>query len=185
MAVVFSKKQKKWRQNRVGTRIEKRKTTATTGWKVHFSTTLKFYIMNQVKFQPMPFGGLISQLAHTAMNQLNDRFEPTARPAVNVLENEDGYELQIAAPGFAKDEFSVNVEADLLTVTAKKAENKETSSEKWQRREFGTTQMSRSFHLPETVDADKISAAYENGVLKLSLLKKEEVKPAVKTIQIA
>ena len=141
--------------------------------------------MTQVKFQPMPFGGLISQLAHTAMNQLNDRFEPTARPAVNVLENADGFELQIAAPGFSKEEFSVNVKADLLTVTAKKAETKEVDGEKWQRREFGTTQMSRSFHLPETVDVDNIQAAYENGVLKLTIAKKEEVKPVVKTIAIA
>ncbi len=140
--------------------------------------------MTQVKFQPMPFSNLISQLAHTAMEQLNDRFEPTARPAVNVLENEVGFELQIAAPGFAKDEFSVNVEADLLTVTAKKAGQKEALGEKWQRREFGTTQMSRSFHLPETVDAEKIGAAYENGVLKLTIAKKEPIKPAVKNIQV-
>ncbi len=133
----------------------------------------------------MPFGGLINQLANTALNSLNDRFEPMARPAVNVLESETSFELQIAAPGFSKDEFTVSVEDDLLTVSAKKNESTESNGEKWQRREFGTTQMSRSFHLPETVDVDSISAAYADGVLKLTIQKVVPVKPAVKTIAVA
>ena len=152
-----------------------------------FSNLKIFYTMTQVKFQPLPFGGLISQLANAAMDQLNDRFEHPAnvRPAVNVLETATGYELQIAAPGFSKSEISVNVEADLLTVTAKKAESQESNSPKWQRREFGATQMSRSFNLPETIDAENISARHENGVLTLTLTKKPEIKPAVKTIEVA
>jgi HSP20 family protein len=99
-------------------------------------------------------------------------------PAVNVVESANGYRLEVAAPGLAKEDFEVKVDKDQLTISAKKESSKtEDSGEKYTRREFSFLEFKRSFHLPETVDATNIKATYENGVLNVMLEKKPEAKP--------
>jgi HSP20 family protein len=100
-------------------------------------------------------------------------------PAVNVVETQDGYRLEVAAPGLAKEDFEVKLDQDLLTISAKKTVNQEESkpAEKYTRREFSYMEFKRSFHLPETVDANSIKASYDSGVLHLALDKKPEAKP--------
>ncbi len=99
-------------------------------------------------------------------------------PAVNVVESPNGYRLEVAAPGLAKEDFEVKVDKDQLTISAKKAETKaEDNVEKYTRKEFSFFEFSRSFHLPETVDTTNIKASYENGVLHVTLEKKPEAKP--------
>lgn len=98
-----------------------------------------------------------------------------SRPAVNIIETKDGFSLDIAAPGLRKEDFNISVEKNTLTITA----NKETSVEegtKFRRREFNYLSFQRSFHLPNTIDANAITAKYENGILQLALSKKEEAK---------
>ncbi|MCL4163679.1 UNVERIFIED_CONTAM: hypothetical protein GTU68_012764 [Idotea baltica] len=98
-----------------------------------------------------------------------------SRPAVNIIETKDGFSLDIAAPGLSKEDFNISVEKNTLTITA----NKETSVEegtKFRRREFNYLSFQRSFHLPNTIDANAITAKYENGILQLALSKKEEAK---------
>ncbi|MEZ4950857.1 MAG: Hsp20/alpha crystallin family protein [Saprospiraceae bacterium] len=116
----------------------------------------------------------------------------TARPvvrkqvSVNVMEDNDAFQLQLAAPGFAKENFSLNVEKDILTIELK-SEKKSEEGEKleYKVREFYYTDFKKSFTLPETVDVDKISAVYENGILNVVLPKKEEAKPQPpRTIEI-
>ena len=108
----------------------------------------------------------------------------TVTPSVNVAENETEYRLEVAAPGLAKEDFKINIEDAMLTITAeKKVENETKEGEKYIRREFGYTSFKRSFTLPETIDVANVKATYDHGVLHLTL-PKTEVKKALKTIEI-
>ncbi|MGB0931823.1 MAG: Hsp20/alpha crystallin family protein, partial [Chitinophagales bacterium] len=108
---------------------------------------------------------------------------------VNISESDADFLIEVALPGLEKGDFDVNVEADVLTISAKrKADNKEEgegNGRKYTRKEFNFTSFKRSFYLPENVNSDDIAANYNNGILSLSLPKvvKEEVKP--KTIEIS
>ncbi|GGA82248.1 Hsp20/alpha crystallin family protein [Puia dinghuensis] len=97
-------------------------------------------------------------------------------PAVNIVERQDHYEISLAAPGMKKDDFNVDVEGNLLTISAESSQQKQDSNERHTRREFSFTSFSRAFTMPEGVVKDKIDASYENGLLKLTLPKTEEAK---------
>jgi len=97
-------------------------------------------------------------------------------PAVNVKENEKNYEIEVAAPGFRKNDFNVSVDNRILTITAEKKEETEKKDDNYTRKEFGYTSFSRSFSLPENISEDDIQARYEDGVLKLSLAKKDQAQ---------
>ena len=103
---------------------------------------------------------------------------------VNIHETNDGYHVELNAPGRNKEDFKINVENGLLTVSFEKKEETENKDYKTIRREFSYTNFKRSFSLDEKVNAEAIQAKYENGVLKLFLPKKEEVKIAPKQITI-
>lgn len=95
-------------------------------------------------------------------------------PAANISESENGYRIELAIPGFSKDEFSIEVQERLLQVSSRKEAEEE---KKYLRKEFSAQSFHRSFRLPKTVDTDAIEAQYDNGVLVLSLPKLEEAKP--------
>ena len=104
-------------------------------------------------------------------------------PSTNILENENGYRLEIAVPGFSKKDFRIDLEKDLLTISSDRQNGKE-EDVRFTRREFNQGNFCRSFHLPETVNTDDIRAEYRNGILMVSLPKKEEVK-VKKEIQVS
>ncbi|GIV34437.1 MAG: heat-shock protein [Chitinophagales bacterium] len=93
-------------------------------------------------------------------------------PAVNIRETDNSFVLEVAAPGFNKEDFNLSVENDVLTISG----NKETKSEKeesgYTRKEFSYSSFTRSFTLPESVNSENISAAYTNGILTVTLPKK-------------
>jgi len=100
------------------------------------------------------------------------------RPAVNILETDDNFQIELAAPGLAKEDIKIDVEQDILKISAKKTTEKEGKEEKkYTLREFNISNFERTFTLPETVDNQAISAKFENGILVLTLTKKEEAKP--------
>jgi HSP20 family protein len=102
----------------------------------------------------------------------------TTLPSVNIRESSEGFDVEMAAPGFSKDEFKIELNNDVLTISSeKKVENETKEGENFSRREFSYQSFSRSFTLPNTVNSDKIGAKYENGILKVSIPKKEEAKP--------
>ena len=112
----------------------------------------------------------------------------TTIPLVNIKENSENFEVEMAAPGMNKEDFKVELDGNVLTITSEKKERNEVKEgERYSRREFSYQSFQRSFQLPkEVVDADKIIAKYENGVLKLMIPKKEEAKPKPpKMIQIS
>jgi HSP20 family protein len=99
-------------------------------------------------------------------------------PAVNVKETPESFEVEMAAPGMNKEDFKVELNNNILTISSEKEyENQQNESEKYSRKEFSYQSFQRSFHLSkEAVDADNIEAKYENGVLRLRIPKREEVK---------
>lgn len=102
-------------------------------------------------------------------------------PAVNIQENDTNFLIEVAAPGKKKEDFNIELDNDILTISAE--EKQESTSEengKFTRREFGYRSFSRSFTLPETADSGKIDANYENGVLKIDIQKREDARPAPK-----
>ncbi|WP_026704325.1 Hsp20/alpha crystallin family protein [Flavobacterium soli] len=106
-------------------------------------------------------------------------------PPVNIRETDNAYEVELSAPGNKKEDFNINVENDLLTISSQFSENKTEEVGKYTRREFSFSAFQRSFTLPETVKDDDIKATYEDGILKITLPKKEEALPKPKrTIEI-
>jgi HSP20 family protein len=106
-------------------------------------------------------------------------------PAVNIVERPDHFEISLAAPGMKKDDFEIDVEGNLLTISAESEQKKEEKDERRTRQEFNYTSFSRSFTLPEGVMKDKIDASYESGLLRLNLPKTEEArKPSSKHIVV-
>ena len=105
-------------------------------------------------------------------------------PAVNIVEKNSHYEVSLGAPGLKKSDFKINVDGNVLKISAEKEESKEEKDENYTRREYNYSSFSRSFTLPGEVNKEKIEASYEDGVLKLMLSKKEEAKKPVITKQI-
>lgn len=100
-------------------------------------------------------------------------------PAVNVLENDNEYKIEVAAPGMKKEDFNVSFENGRLTISSEfKEEKGNDKDEKYSRREYRYQSFQRSFTIPENlVDGEKISARYNQGILGITLPKREEVKP--------
>ena len=105
-------------------------------------------------------------------------------PPVNIIERNNSFLVELAAPGFEKTDFVVKLEANILTISSEKKEQQKEETEKLLRREFSYRAFKRSFTIDEKIDAENIVAKYENGVLKLELPKKEPAKAAVKDISI-
>ena len=113
-------------------------------------------------------------------------FERTMNvPAVNITEQKDEYLVSLAAPGLKRDDFKLDVYGNMLTISSEKEENKEEKDKRFTRKEYSYSSFSRSFTLPEEINKEKIEAKYEEGVLKISLPRKEEAKkPAAKHIAV-
>ncbi len=111
----------------------------------------------------------------------------TTLPAVNIKENANEFEVSMAAPGFNKSDFKIELKHNLLTIVSEKeVENETKENESFTRKEYSYQSFSRSFSLPHTADGEKIGAKYDNGILTVSIPKKEEAKPkAPKQISVS
>jgi len=97
---------------------------------------------------------------------------------VNVKESIDGFEVEMAAPGLTKNDFKIELDHDVLTISSEKqAENETNNDKQFTRREFSYQSFTRSFTLPNSASSENIGAKYENGVLRVIIPKKEEAKP--------
>lgn len=108
-----------------------------------------------------------------------------SQPAVNIRENDSAYGIEIAAPGLEKNDFNIDLDQNILTVSVEKSSEKEDKEEGYTRREFSYESFRKSFTMPDSVDGQNIKAEYKDGVLKLSLPKKEEAKALKKKISIS
>ncbi len=139
--------------------------------------------MNNLHFAFRPF---LQSRSNEVFERLSNETELSYKPAANVSEDEKNYIIELALPGFSKDEISISFEDEILTVTAGRQPKEDVKGPKYTWNEFGyKSKYERSFQLPETIDSDSISAAFDNGILNISLPKKEVQAPAVKQIAIA
>lgn len=93
-------------------------------------------------------------------------------PAVNIIANENDWQIEVSAPGFTKENFKVNLEKDVLTVSAEYKTESDNTEKNYSRREFSCASFSRTFRVQESnVDIEKITAGYENGILTITLPK--------------
>lgn len=114
--------------------------------------------------------------------------EDSLMPAMNVKENEKDFEVEFAAPSFNKDDFEITIEDDVLHVSGTKEIEEEEKEDDFSRKEFSYKSFRKSLLLPPSIDLDQdIKAIYENGILKINLLKKEETnvkEPPKKVIEV-
>ncbi len=102
----------------------------------------------------------------------------TTLPSVNIKDNTDAFTVEVAAPGFEKGDFKIELNRNVLTVSTEKEVQSETREEEiFTKREFSYQSFSRSFTLPQIADGDKIGAAYDKGILTVVIPKREEAKP--------
>lgn len=107
-------------------------------------------------------------------------------PAVNIAEDEKGYSIDLAAPGYAESELNVKLENNLLTIEGKREESKEEVVEgKVNRKEFQYGSFSRSFKMPREIDSENIAAKYNNGILSISVPKTEKEQNKTREIKIS
>ncbi len=136
--------------------------------------------MTLVKFRKRPWENLFTSdlLDFDASNLLNDKLwlKKMDEPALNIKEKNTEFEIELAAPGFDKKDFEVNIADGCLNILARKSGSKEEKDENYTRKEFSYNSFEKSLMLPENVMDEKIKAKYENGILKFSLAKKEETK---------
>ena len=97
-------------------------------------------------------------------------------PSTNISEDDKSITLQLAAPGLNKQDFKILFEKGILTVSASKEESKSEIVENITRKEFNYSTFKRSFQMPDYIDSDQFQASYENGILKISVPKKIEIK---------
>ncbi|HEX6224241.1 MAG TPA: Hsp20/alpha crystallin family protein [Chryseolinea sp.] len=143
--------------------------------------------MALVRHSPWPTsaGSSLSDLFNDDRLFNSPWFREQNMPAVNVKETERAFEVELAAPGFSKKDFHISVDEGMLTVSAESKHDTEKKDDNYTRREFGYSSFSRSFNLPTNTNEEDIQAKYEEGVLKLSIAKKNvaAAKPK-KSIQI-
>jgi HSP20 family protein len=154
----------------------------------------KIKVMKLVSYCPSSYRkpATVGNFVESAMNEFfgdnpffSGRRGVFSRPAVNIAENDQAYKIELAVPGLSKQDIEVKIDKDLLIVSARKSQTNE-ENEKYTRREFNYFEFERSFLLPETVDNTAITASTENGILVITLTKKEEAKPApARVIEIA
>ncbi|WP_316818252.1 Hsp20/alpha crystallin family protein [Pedobacter nyackensis] len=92
-------------------------------------------------------------------------------PAVNIRDEENSYELEMAAPGFNKEDFKITSEDGLLTISAETSSEHKEEKKNYTRKEFTSSSFSRSFSLPDNIEEDNVKASYKDGLLTLSLKK--------------
>ncbi|MFC2087761.1 Hsp20/alpha crystallin family protein [Bacteroidota bacterium] len=113
--------------------------------------------------------------AGSSWSVINSKFGESI-PAVNVNEDENQFNIEVAAPGMEKKDFKLDLNHNVLTISSEKMEKKEDDNKKFTRREFSYTSFNRSFTLPNNVKEEGIKASYKEGILNISIPKKEETK---------
>lgn len=122
-------------------------------------------LLNEI-FKPDWFGGMENMRTNV--------------PAVNIKENEKDFQLELSVPGRAKEDFTIEIDDNILSISSEVKSENEVEKNNYTRREFAFSSFKRSFTLPESVDGEKINANYENGILTFTLPKKEEALPKPK-----
>ena len=146
--------------------------------------------MTMVKVGNRPAFRTFNGLVHELFNDFENSLVPFSgvttsnQPSVNIIENTEGYHAEMLAPGRKKENFAIGVEKNQLTISY--AEEKVATPAEWKeiRKEFNLGNFKRTFTLDEKIDSDNIQAKYEDGILKIFLPKKAELKPVSRNIAV-
>lgn len=144
-------------------------------------TLVRFY--NPLSSRRMGFD--VERLFDSLMNSSNELAQAQLSfPAVNIYEEPERFRMEVAAPGYRKEDFNISIDNDLLKITVNK-ENNPVEGETYTRCEFLTGSFERTFVVGKAIDTSKIDARYENGILTIYLSKRDEAKPQKpKTIKV-
>ncbi len=127
------------------------------------------------EFMPRLFS--INPWVNGELSDFEDFFSKTGLlssvPSVNITDNKEDYKIELAAPGYDKEDFKIEVEDGILTISSEKKTEKEQKKDNYSRKEFSYQSFTRSFQIPENTLSDKIDANYTNGILRLIIPKKE------------
>jgi HSP20 family protein len=137
--------------------------------------------MNLLRKQSPFFPSLVDEFVNRDWNLELPSFS-TIVPAVNIIEKETEYKIELAVPGMRKDHFEIEMEEGILSISVNQDEEKTSEKGKFTRREFSYNSFRRSFTIPESVDPAKIDANYTEGVLFISLPKRKEALPQPKKL---
>ncbi|HAS19956.1 MAG TPA: heat-shock protein Hsp20 [Flavobacteriaceae bacterium] len=138
--------------------------------------------MNLIRKQTPFFPSLIDDFIGSDWNLKVPSFSSTM-PAVNIKELDSQFEIELAVPGKKKDDFEIEVENGILSISSSQEEEQQVNEKgKFTRREFSYTSFRRSFTLPDSVDPTKIDARYADGVLQVLLPKHKEAQPQPKKL---
>lgn len=105
-------------------------------------------------------------------------------PAANISETEDNFHIELAAPGLKKEDFNINLDRNVLSISAELRSEQKDNQKNYSKREYSYNSFVRSFTLPESADDNGIEAEYVNGVLKIDIAKREEAKSVRRQIDI-
>ena len=145
--------------------------------------------MTYVKFN-QPHSKTIDGFVNGFLNDLPSMLgksyssDSTIQAPANIIESKENYKIELAVPGRNKEDFKIQIDKNLLNVSFEKKNPTLNENEKVIRSEFSFNSFKRTFTLDDKVDAEKISAKYENGILILNIPKKEELVKAPKEIEI-
>lgn len=130
------------------------------------------------------FDSVVDDFINTIPGLWNDGYSGINLAPVNIYESGEGYHLEVSVPGINKEDIKVNVEKGLLTISYDKKEESKPEEYKTVRREFSQRGFKRSFTVADQVNVEAIQAKYENGILKLFLPKKDQVKDNPKQVVV-
>ncbi len=147
--------------------------------------------MTNVKFNGIPFERTFTSLVDDFFTEIPTLLKTEVNPPqrkghapVNITELEDSYTIEVVAPGYEKSDFKINIENNLLTISAEKSTEAETETGKSIRKEFHLRSLKRTFTIDNKIDTNKVDAKYVNGILIVNLHRKEEAKAASKYIEV-
>jgi HSP20 family protein len=135
-----------------------------------------------------PMRSMLTDILNETRLFNSDLFDMTSLsvnlPAINIVEEDKEFKVEMAAPGFSKKDFKINLENDTLIISAEKKDEQKEEKKDFRRREFNYSSFERAFTLPETVDEDHIKAQYDEGILKLTLPKVAGARRKAKEISV-
>lgn len=147
--------------------------------------------MTNVKFNGIPFERTFTSLVDDFFTEIPTLLKTEIKKPemkgyvpVNIFEKSDSYQIDVVAPGYEKSDFKINLNQNVLTISAEKPAEQSSSSDKVIRKEFYQRGFKRTFTVDDKIDSNKIEAQYVNGILIVSLGKKDDVKTSSKDIEI-
>jgi len=129
-----------------------------------------------------PFNSLVNELFDNVNFPDFKKYNRGNFPSVNVSENEKEFQVEVSAAGFSKEEIAIAVEENTLTLSGEKKTEEAKEEKRYSRKEFSFANFNRSFTLPENIDQEKIAAKFENGIISITLPKKDAPEKVVRKI---